>query len=255
MSRYDSRTTMFSPEGRVFQVEYAMAAIDNGGATVGIVAKDGIILAAERLVTSKLLDQERSSDKLCKVDQHVCCAVAGLTADANILLNKARLVAQRNRYTYGEPMAIEDLVIQICDEKHSYTQYGGLRPFGVSFLFAGWDKRHGYQLYSTDPAGNFSGWRATAIGKNSQTAQTTLQEDWSEDLDVEAALSLAAKVFNKTMDSNSPDCNNVEFAVLKKSDIPDEEGNFVVVFTAVDAKPLLEKAAKASQAAQDAKMD
>eukprot|EP00388_Colpodella_angusta_P005539 GDKJ01017078.1.p1 GENE.GDKJ01017078.1~~GDKJ01017078.1.p1 ORF type:complete len:256 (-),score=57.96 GDKJ01017078.1:48-815(-) len=254
MSRYDSRTTMFSPEGRVFQVEYAMEAINNGGATIGIVAKDGIVLAAERLVTSKLLDQDRSSDKLCKVDQHVCCAVAGLTADANILLQKARLVAQRNRYTYGEPMAIEDLVVQICDEKHSYTQYGGLRPFGVSFLFAGWDKRQGYQLYSTDPAGNFSGWRATAIGKNSQTAQTTLQEDWNAELDVEGALSLAAKVFNKCMDSSSPEGNNVEFAVLKKSDYVDDDGNFGVVFKAIDPKPLLDEAARIAQATQDTQM-
>jgi len=98
--RYDSRTTIFSPQGRLFQVEYAMEAISQAGAAVGILAKDGIVLAAERRVTSKLLDLRKSTEKMYKIDDHVACAVAGITADANILINYARLVAQRYYYAY-----------------------------------------------------------------------------------------------------------------------------------------------------------
>ena len=120
-----------------------------------------------------------------KLDEHVACAVAGITSDANILINTARVTAQRFTFTYGEPMPVEQLVQSLCDTKQArarcawscarraharplgaqgYTQFGGLRPFGVSFLFAGWDAVHGFQLYQSDPSGNYGGWKATAIG-------------------------------------------------------------------------------------------
>jgi len=137
--RYDSRTTTFSPEGRLYQVEYAMEAISHAGICVGILAKDGIVLAVEKKITSKLLENI-SSEKMYKVDDHLACAVAGITADANILINYARLAAQRYTLTYQEPIPVEQLIINICDRKQGYTQFGGLRPFGVSFLWAGWDK-------------------------------------------------------------------------------------------------------------------
>jgi 20S proteasome subunit alpha 3 len=99
-----------------------------------------------------------------KLDEHLACAVAGITSDANILINTARISAQRYTFTYGEPMPVEQLVQSLCDTKQGYTQFGGLRPFGVSFLFAGWDTVHGFQLYQSDPSGNYGGWKATAIG-------------------------------------------------------------------------------------------
>ncbi|CDJ57230.1 proteasome subunit alpha type 4, subunit, putative [Eimeria maxima] len=213
--RYDSRTTTFSPEGRLYQVEYALEAINNASSTLGILAKDGVVLAADKMVTSKLLDHGRAKEKLYKVDNHVMCAVAGLTADANILINQARVNAQRFLYQYGEPQPIEQLVVQICDIKQSYTQFGGLRPFGVSFLFAGWDKHYGFQLYHTDPSGNYSGWKATAIGVNNQSAQTILKQELRDDMDVPAALDLAAKVLNKTMDTAAPSADKLEIAVLQ----------------------------------------
>jgi 20S proteasome subunit alpha 3 len=92
--------------------------------------------------------------------------VAGLTADANILIQRARLTSQRYLHSYQEPMPLEQIVRSICDYKQAYTQFGGLRPFGVAFLFAGWDKQHGFQLYQSDPSGNYSGWKATVIGKH-----------------------------------------------------------------------------------------
>lgn len=214
--RYDSRTTTFSPEGRLYQVEYALEAINNAGSTIGILSKDGVVLAAERMVTSKLLDQGKASEKIYKVDEHVICAVAGLTADANILINKARLTAQRYTYSYAEPQPVEQLIVSICDTKQGYTQFGGLRPFGVSFLFAGWDQHFGFQLYHTDPSGNYSGWKATAIGVNNQSAQSILKQDWKEGLDTQGALALAAKVLLKTMDTTNPSPEKLEFAVLSK---------------------------------------
>ncbi|EPR60472.1 putative proteasome subunit alpha type [Toxoplasma gondii TgCatPRC2] len=219
--RYDSRTTTFSPEGRLYQVEYALEAINNASSTLGILATDGVVLAADKMVTSKLLDQGRTKEKIYKVDDHVMCAVAGLTADANILINQARLTGQRYLYAYDEPQPIEQLVLQICDVKQSYTQFGGLRPFGVSFLFAGWDRHYGFQLYHTDPSGNYSGWKATAIGVNSQSAQSILKQEWKEDLDVDGALLLAAKVLNKTMDTAAPTADKLEIAIVRKDPADD----------------------------------
>ncbi|CAM9944806.1 unnamed protein product, partial [Ectocarpus sp. 13 AM-2016] len=130
--RYDSSTTTFSPEGRLHQVEYAIEAINNAGTCVGILAKDGIIMAAERKVVSKLLAPSKTSEKTYRLYENASCVVAGLTADANLLVNHARLSAQRYLYQYGEQMPLEQLVKEVCNYKQAYTQFGGLRPFGVS---------------------------------------------------------------------------------------------------------------------------
>ncbi|KAM9959153.1 hypothetical protein ACTFIR_000210 [Dictyostelium discoideum] len=230
--RYDQRTTIFSPEGRVYQVEYAMTAIRHAGATVGILAKDGIVLAAEKKTTAKLLDSSTSiSEKMFKIDEHVVCAVAGITSDANILINYARLSSQRFFYQYQEPMPVEQLVSQICDTKQGYTQYGGLRPFGVSFLYAGWDRHYGFQLYQSDPSGNFAGWKATSIGgENSQVAQSVLRSNYKPDISLKEALQLALKVLTKTMDRSNINSEKLEFSYFTK------QGDNVVyhIFTAAE---------------------
>lgn len=214
--RYDSRTTTFSPEGRLFQVEYAKEAINLAGSTIGVLAKDGVILAGEKKTTSKLLDQSRQWEKLFQIDDHILCAVAGITSDANILINKLRLFAQQHRYQYGEPMPLEQIVTRLCDLKQGYTQWGGLRPFGVSFLFAGFDKHYGFQLYHTDPSGNLSGWKAHALGMNSNTAEQVFRTDWQEDLSISDAKKLAAKVLNKTVDAaTASTAEKIEFGVVK----------------------------------------
>lgn len=132
-----------------------MAAIQNAAAAIAIQTKEGIVIATENKIIGKLLAPPKSSEKVYKVDGHIICAVAGLTSDANILLSNARVQSQRYRYTYGEDQPVEELVKLLCDYKHSYTQHGGLRPFGVSFLFAGWDRHYGYQIYESDPSGNY----------------------------------------------------------------------------------------------------
>ncbi len=171
--RYDSKTTIFSPEGRLYQVEYAMEAIGHAGTCLGILANDGILLAAERRSTNKLLgkspatlallrrksnnfsvsDEVFHSEKIYQLNENMACSVAGITSDANVLTNELRLFGQRHYYRFREPMPCEQLVSMLCDLKQAYTQYGGKRPFGVSILFMGWDNHHGFQLYHSDPSG------------------------------------------------------------------------------------------------------
>jgi len=142
----------------------------------------------------------------------------GITADANILINEARLSAQRYLYAYQQPIPVEFLVQQICDTKQGYTQFGGLRPFGISFLFAGWDRHYKYQLYQSDPSGNYGGWKATAIGANSAAAQSILKSDYKEDLSLNDALLLAIKVLSKTMDATTLSPDKLELCTLSRPD-------------------------------------
>lgn len=150
------------------------------------------------------------SEKTYQLCPHVSCNVAGLTADANILIDQARLRAGRYAYQYQEPIPVEQLVEHVCNYKQFYTQRGGLRPFGVAFLFAGYDEQYGFQLYQSDPSGNYSGWKATVIGANNQAGKSLLKSEYktgeeSEESipDVQEALKLAVKVLNKTMDGTT----------------------------------------------------
>jgi len=252
--RYDSRTTIFSPQGRLYQVEYAMEAISQAGAAVGILSDSGVVLAAEKRITTKLLDIRKSTEKMYKIDDHLACAVAGITADANILINYARLAAQRYFYSYQESIPIEQLLRQVCDLKQSYTQFGGLRPFGVSFLFAGWDEHYGFQLYQSDPSGNYGGWKATAIGSNNQAAQSILKTDYKVgETSMKDALLLAVKVLSKTMDTTSPTPDKMEIATVTRN----AEGEVVYhVFTKAELEEVIKdaeailKEAEAANAAQ-----
>jgi 20S proteasome subunit alpha 3 len=202
----------------LYQVEYALEAISHAGTAIGILAKDGIVLAAERKVTSKLLEQDTSAEKLYILNEYarwtlqfssasnlslsnMICAVAGMTSDANILINYARQAAQRYLLTYNEDIPCEQLVRRLCDLKQGYTQHGGLRPFGVSFIYAGYDPIRQFQLYQSNPSGNYGGWKATSVGANNASAQSLLKQDYKEDCDLKEACAMAVKVLSKTMDS------------------------------------------------------
>lgn len=130
-------------------------------------------------------------------------AVAGITSDANTLIDYARRVYQQYYLSYGEPMPIDQLVQSVCNMKQSYTQHGGMRPFGCSFLYAGWDRVYGFQLYQSDPSGNYGGWKATCIGGNLSTAQSIFKSDYSEELSLEEVKKLTMKVLNKTIEATS----------------------------------------------------
>jgi len=191
-----------------------MEAISHAGTCVGIRAEGGVVLAAEKKVTSTLLETKSASEKMYRLDDHVAAAVGGLTADANIVVNYARLTSQRYLAQYNQPCPLEHLVETVCDLKQGYTQFGGLRPFGVSFLYAGWDKQHGFQLLKSDPSGNYGGWMATAIGSGHQAATSILKSDYEEKCTLEQALHLAVKVLSKTMDSTVLDSEKLEFGTM-----------------------------------------
>ncbi len=149
----------------------------------------------------------------------IACSVAGITSDANVLLAELRASAQRYRLSYGRPIPVEELVIQMCDVKHAYTQYGGLRPFGVSFLYAGWDPVHSLQLYLSDPSGNYSGWKATCIGYNASAAMALLKQEYpagdAPQPTREQALDLAVRVLAKTMDTGKLTVDKVLFLLFR----------------------------------------
>jgi len=216
--RYDTRTTIFSPEGRLYQVEYALEAISHAGTTIGILAEDGIVLAAERKITSKLLDQEGTlAEKIYILNDNMICAVAGMTADANILINYARQAAQYYLFTYNEDIPCEQLVRRLCDLKQGYTQHGGLRPFGVSFIYAGWDSRRGFQLYLSNPSGNYGGWKATSAGANNASVQSLLKQEY-KDCKLDKAIEMVLRVLSKTMDSTTLTGEKIELATLGQTE-------------------------------------
>lgn len=193
-----------------------------------------------------------------QIDDHIACAVAGMTSDANILINTCRLAAQRYLYAYQEPMPVEQLVRTLCDHKQGYTQFGGLRPFGVSLLYAGWDEQHGLQLYQSDPSGNYGGWKATAIGSNHQAASNILKTDYKEGLTVAEAVKLILKVLTKTMDSTSLTADKVELSTLTRDEQrgktifrifeESEMGSLIEATNAEIAKEKAEEEAKAAKA-------
>lgn len=227
--RYDSKTTTFSPEGRLFQVEYAMEAINNAGSLVAATFADGVVIAGEKKTLSKLLEPQVTKEKIFRLDDHVICGVAGVTADAGVLVELLRQRAQNFRLSFGEAIPVEQLALALADVKQGYTQFGGLRPFGVAFLFAGYDEITASPcLYATDPSGNYAAWKAHAVGANSAAAVSVLKEEWQEGLSREEALDLVAKVLIKSMDTARPAAENLEVGVFVKDKfrfLRDEEVN------------------------------
>jgi proteasome alpha subunit len=201
---YDRAITVFSPEGRLYQVEYATEAVRLGPLAVGVKAKDGVVLAGEKRSPNPLVDLSTLS-KLLLIDDHVGTAIAGLPADARKLIDQARVKAQINRLSYDEPISIQALVVDVCDTKQMHTQYGGVRPFGVSLLVGGIDD-NGPQLYTTDPSGSYWGWKATAIGKDADVVREFFVKEYSPTMDLDAALKLALKgIFEARGDSGKLD--------------------------------------------------
>ena len=237
MNRYDSGTTTFSSDGRILQVEYAIQNINQAGTAIGVQFKNGVVLAAEKKNTGRLVDY-LYPEKMAKIDSHIVAALAGFTSDANTLIAVMRTTAQQHLKMYNEPMPIEQLVRLVCDQKHSYTQYGGLRPYGVSFLIAGYDTYKGCQLYLTDPSGNYGGWKATAIGENNQTAQMILKTHYKDDMTATEAMDLTVKVLCKTLDSTSLSADKLEFSVLQ---FREEYGPKVRILTTEEVSTLMKR--------------
>jgi len=195
---YDRAITVFSPDGRLFQVEYASETVKRGATVLGIACPDGVVLAAEERATSKLQDPSFMW-KIFQIDEHVGAAVAGLSCDAHILVDQARVYAQSNRLLYDEPIDVEILTRRIGEIKQLYTQHAGVRPFGISMLFGGLDRK-GSRLFWTDPSGAFLAYKAWAIGAGGDAANEILEADYKETMTLDDAVLLALKCMSKVLE-------------------------------------------------------
>ena len=210
---YDRAITVFSPDGRLFQVEYAREAVKRGTTTVGVKFKDGVVLIVDKRIASRLIEPD-SIEKIFKIDDHIGCATSGLVADARALIDRARLDAQINEITYNEKIQVKTLVKRICDFKQTYTQYGGVRPFGTALLIAGVDET-GARLFSTDPSGALMEYKASSEGSGRSGAMTYFEEKYKEDMTLEEAVDIGIKALHKGTEGKlNPDA--IEIGIVQK---------------------------------------
>lgn len=220
-SEYDRGVNTFSPEGRLFQVEYAMEAIKLGSTAVGIRSPEGVVLAVEKRVTSPLVCPE-SIEKILEIDDHMGCATSGLSADARTLVDHARVEAQAHWFTYDEKMPVESNVNAVADMALDFSDSNKdrkrvmSRPFGVALLVGGYDPTDGPVLFVTEPSGTFSKYLAAAIGGAQDGANSMLQEQYDKDMTLAAAQTLALTTLRQVMEEKLSK-DNIEVAVIPAS--------------------------------------
>jgi proteasome alpha subunit len=193
---YDYNNTVFSPDGRLYQVEYARELVNRGGTIVGIRCAEGVVLGSEE--NAEVLEEVGRSWKIFQVDEHIGAAIIGLGSDARVLIDQARIDAQSNKLTYDEPIDVEVATQKICDTQQTYTQHGGGRPFGVAMILGGVDKT-GPRVFGTHPSGNYMRYKATAVGAGTETVLPILKEMYREDLTLEEGVKLAVKCLVKAL--------------------------------------------------------
>lgn len=195
---YDRTITMFSPEGRLLQVEYAKKTVKQGSTTIGMVCKDGILFVADKRIVDPLIIPE-SVEKIFQIDEHIGATAAGILSDARVLIERAQIKAQQHRVTYDGPIDTISVVKDVCSLKQICTQSAGLRPFGVSILFGGIDST-GPKLFETDPTGIFFQFKATAIGEGETEIEEILVKEYRDSMSIDECLKLAIKALNKVLD-------------------------------------------------------
>lgn len=205
---YDRAITVFSPDGRLFQVEYAKEAVRRGATAIGVVCKNGVVLVAHKSIVSNLLVGE-SLKKVFAIDEHIAATASGLVADARRLVDAARIEAQRHKLGYSEPINVEQIGKSLCDMMQIYTQYGGIRPFGVSLLIAGVDSEP--RLFEAEPSGALTGYKADAIGSGKKEVEEFFEKEYKDGMNVEDGIKLALKALKKTGDIKLK-ANNVDIA-------------------------------------------
>lgn len=194
---YDRAITIFSPDGSLYQVDYAFEAVKKGWTTLGVKTKSAVVLLGEKKKASQLLDID-SIEKVFILDDHVGCSFAGLASDGRVLIDYARDSALQHRLIYDEPISIDYLTKLISDVKQRYTQYGGLRPFGVALIIGGVDKGV-TKLYMTEPSGQYMPYQAVAIGQGGYAATEYLEKNYRDDLDTEGTILLALNALRSTL--------------------------------------------------------
>lgn len=208
--QYDRAKTIFNPDGRLFQVEYARQAVKKGSTSIGLVYDNGVLIAATR-ETPQL--QARNPEKVFEADNHAGVATSGLVADGRVLVDEARERAQENSMTYGEPIPINVLAKFLADRKQMFTQYGGVRPFGLAMLTGGMTDGEP-ELYQSDPSGILKEWHAVAIGRGEEEATEIFQDEYDESMSEEEAVSMAVNTLEQV--EEDIEIENIELALINE---------------------------------------
>ncbi len=200
MMGYDRAAVMFSPDGRLLQVEYAKKTVRQGSTAIGMVCKDGIVFVTDKRIVDPLIVKE-DVEKIWQIDDHIGSTASGILSDARVLIERAQLRSQQHRVTYDSPIDVLSVVKDMCNLKQICTQSGGLRPFGVSILIGGIDE-NGPKLYETDPTGIYFKYKASAIGESEIEVEEILQKEYNENLSIEEGIKLAIKALMKALGKN-----------------------------------------------------
>ncbi|MDP7975083.1 MAG: archaeal proteasome endopeptidase complex subunit alpha [Thermoprotei archaeon] len=211
---YDRVPTTFSPDGKLYQVDYALEAVKRGWITVGVRAVDGVVLAVEKKRYTRLIDPVYT-EKIFKIDDHIGAVFAGLSPDARFLIDQARVYGQMYKLVYDEPIDVEALTRYVCDLMHEYTLHGGARPFGVSLMIGGVFKG-APRLYGTDPGGAYAGYFANAIGSGYSTVLEYFEKNYDEKIALDDAIVLALKAMGPVVEGGLSS-GNFEVAVIPTS--------------------------------------
>ena len=194
---YDMTPTMYSPDGRIYQVEYAIETVKRGTIAIGVQTKEGVIIAVEE--RTRDLQVPNITQKIFQIDDHIGAAAAGYIPDARIQIDNARFFSQSNKLTYDEPVEVETVAKHLADQSHQFTQYSGVRPFGVALIIAGIDRK-GTKVFVTDPSGTYVNFAAVAIGGNSDEVTGFLEKNYKDDMLLNDAASLAVAAINLKSD-------------------------------------------------------
>ncbi len=200
MMGYDRAITMFSPDGRLLQVEYAKKTVRQGSTAIAMVCADGLLFVTDKRIIDSLVVPE-AVEKIWQIDEHIGATASGILSDARVLIERAQLRAQQHRVTYDSAIDTLTVVKDICDLKQVCTQSGGLRPFGVSILVAGIDD-HTPRLYETDPTGIFFQYKATAIGEGEIEVEEILHSEYKPELTIEEGFRVSLKALKKVLGEN-----------------------------------------------------
>ena len=212
---YDRAITMFSPDGRLLQVEYAKKTVKQGIDAIGIACSEGVVIVADKRIIDKLMVEE-SVEKIFQVDDHIAATVTGFVSDGRVLIERAQIKAQQHRVTYGSPIDIISVVKDVCDLKQICTQSGGLRPFGVSLLFAAIDQEKP-RIFVTEPSGIFFEYHATAIGQNSDEIIDILNKSYKDNITIKQGVNIAIKALKSVLGDNF-NIDRVEGAYITVAD-------------------------------------
>ena len=190
---YDMTPTMYSPDGRIYQVEYAIETVKRGTLAIGIICSDGVIIAVEE--NPRALQVADVTQKIFQVDYHIGVAAAGYIPDARVQVDNARFFSQSSKLTYDEPVEVETVAKHLADQCHQFTQYSGVRPYGVALIIAGVDQK-GEAIYVTDPSGTYVSYAAVAIGAGSEEVTDFLEKNYKPEMSLEDGAALASAAIN-----------------------------------------------------------